>query len=365
MFSGEQVLAAEAPSSGQVVVALASGAVDLLAPQGDGLIVSAQLQAQGGTPALPSSIDVLKNASGSFDVLVSSQGSDTIYVYASQAAGAFTPGTFTPSGGVFPTTGVPSSATAGFSLNQAAFLLTSSSESSTTESSSTASTSSSSTAVSAAPGGGVSVGLSLGGFTSLVSTLVKGASVAILVAMEGNSYLNVPVLEFGFGYGEEASTGMGRMPELSAKYPIGDTSPLWRLIVGIDEALGDYRRSGESTLSGAFAPSHDPWSEDLFWPRLSGGSRVRAPDPVGRLKVQDAGAARDEPPRGSGLRDGGTTGQFSEPGRGDAGTPAPALLDRIGAGLKALASAALILIPSFACRARESRPDSPSRRAKR
>ena len=82
VFSGQQVLAAQALSSGQVVVALASGAVELLEPQGDGLTVSAALEAEGGIPALPSSIDVLKNANGSFDVLVSSQGSDTIFVYA-------------------------------------------------------------------------------------------------------------------------------------------------------------------------------------------------------------------------------------------------------------------------------------------
>ncbi len=41
------------------------------------------------------------------------------------------------------------------------------------------------------------------------------------------------------------------MPGLSAKYPIGDTSPLWRLIIGIDEALGDYRSLGRIRRLGS------------------------------------------------------------------------------------------------------------------
>ena len=286
VFSGQQVVAAQALATGQVVVALANGAVDLLTTQGDGLTVSAQLQAQGGIPALPSSVDVLKSASGSLDVLVSSQGSDTIYVYAT--AGALTPGTFTPSGGTLATAGAPSAAAGSF-FNLAALLLSNSSESGSAESSAAASTSSASTAVATTASAGVTPGMSLGGFSSMLSTLFEGASVAILVAIQGNAYSNVPVLEFGTGYGEETIAGAGRMPGLSAMYPIGDTSPLWRLITGIDEALGNYRRSVESTLPAAFAPSHDPWNEDLFWPR-SAGSRVPAPNPAGKIKVEGAAA---------------------------------------------------------------------------
>ena len=43
-------------------------------------------QAQGGVPTLPSAIDVVSKPSGQFDVLVSSQGSDTIFVFAQVAA---------------------------------------------------------------------------------------------------------------------------------------------------------------------------------------------------------------------------------------------------------------------------------------
>ena len=74
VYSGQQVVAAQALTSGQVVVALADGVVDLLVPQGNGLSVGSQLLADGATPSLPSSIEVLAKANGLFDVLVSSRG---------------------------------------------------------------------------------------------------------------------------------------------------------------------------------------------------------------------------------------------------------------------------------------------------
>ena len=45
VYSGQQVVAAQALTSGQVVVALANGVVDLLVPQGNGLSVESQLLA--------------------------------------------------------------------------------------------------------------------------------------------------------------------------------------------------------------------------------------------------------------------------------------------------------------------------------
>ena len=81
VYSGQQVVAAQALTSGQVVVALADGVVDILAPQGNGLSVESQLLAEGATPSLPSSIDVVAKANGLFDVLVSSQGSDNLSVF--------------------------------------------------------------------------------------------------------------------------------------------------------------------------------------------------------------------------------------------------------------------------------------------
>ena len=82
VFSGQQVLAAQALPNGQVVVALADGIVDILVPQGNGLSVASELLPEGETPALPSAIEVVDKPNGLFDVLVSSQGSDTIFVFA-------------------------------------------------------------------------------------------------------------------------------------------------------------------------------------------------------------------------------------------------------------------------------------------
>ncbi len=59
VFSGQQVLAAQALASGQVVVALANGIVDILDPQGNGLSVASELLPKGETPALPSAIEVV------------------------------------------------------------------------------------------------------------------------------------------------------------------------------------------------------------------------------------------------------------------------------------------------------------------
>ena len=54
VFSGQQVVAAQALASGQVVVALADGVVDLLAPQGNGLRRGVGTTGTGGHSALPS-----------------------------------------------------------------------------------------------------------------------------------------------------------------------------------------------------------------------------------------------------------------------------------------------------------------------
>ncbi len=97
VYSGQQVVAAQALTSEQVVVALGNGVVDLLGPQGNGLSVESQLLADGATPSLPSSIDVVAKANGLFDVLVSSEGSDNLSVFS--LGGAVSSGGITPSAG--------------------------------------------------------------------------------------------------------------------------------------------------------------------------------------------------------------------------------------------------------------------------
>ena len=81
VFSEDHVLSARALPSGQVVVAIGGGSVKVLKADGDVLIVESVLVAQGGVPILPSSLAVLQTGGGQFQVLVSSQGSDTVSVF--------------------------------------------------------------------------------------------------------------------------------------------------------------------------------------------------------------------------------------------------------------------------------------------
>ena len=118
------------------------------------------------------------------------------------------------------------------------------------------------------------MGLSLGGFSSLGNGSTTGTGDALLVSVEGNTYLSVPILDFGSEHGEEAGNGEGRMPWLSAMHPFGDTSPLTRFVIGLDEALRDYRGSEECTLPGNLGRSDDPWNEDLFYRHLPAGPPV-------------------------------------------------------------------------------------------
>ena len=54
----------------------------------------------------------------------------------------------------------------------------------------------------------------------------------------------MPILDFG-AENDEVGSGEERMPWLSALHPFGDTSPLTRFVIGLDEALRDYRGSEE------------------------------------------------------------------------------------------------------------------------
>ena len=150
------------------------------------------------------------------------------------------------------------------------------------------------------------MGLSLGSFSSPGNGSTKGTGDAVLVSVEGNTYLSVPILDFGSENGEEAGDGEGRMPWLSTLHPFGDTSPLTRFVIGLDEALRDYRGSEEAPLLRNPGPSHDPWNEDLFYrhlpvqppvlgqekddPKASGSPEAMLPDPHQNPLQDDRGA---------------------------------------------------------------------------
>jgi hypothetical protein len=90
----------------------------------------------------------------------------------------------------------------------------------------------------------------------------------------------VPILDFWSGNNEEGEREE-RMPALSAKYNFGDTSPLTRFIIGLDEALRSYRGSEEEPLSRGGASVRDPWSEDLFRLHLPVAPPATGPQPDG------------------------------------------------------------------------------------
>ena len=254
VFSGQDVLAAQAEANGQVVVALAGGTVELLAPRGDGLAVVATLAAQAGVPLLPSSLQVLQLPGGPAEVLVSSQGSDTVFVFA-QAAGpkGSSSGESAPSG--------PGEPPVLFTSVEAVVAPTNGAGANSfgvTESAGAAVTSGSSF-LSAANG------LSLTAYAS--SDNGNGAwSTASLVAIQGSSYSAVALLDFGSQNDDDPGQGGERKPWLSMSHAFGDTSPLTRFVIGQEEALRQYRAEGGTLLpeDGSDAAGNDPWSEDLF-----------------------------------------------------------------------------------------------------
>jgi hypothetical protein len=293
VFAGQQVLAAEALASGQVVAALANGDVSLLVPQGNGLTVGSVLAAQAGIPALPSAIEVVSKPGGLVSVLVSSHGSDNIFVFAEQSsssvAGAIlvsaaappTPNAFQPS--------VSAPTLAGVTLATTAIAATASAATASTSSSS-ASTSSGAVAAVATS----SMGLSLGNFSSLGNGSTSADASAVLVPVQGNTYLSVPILDFGSGGDDEQGDGARRMPQLSGMYNFGDTSPLTRFVIGLDEALREYRGWDEATPAEGSGRFNDLWSEDLFRRNLPFLPPAVGPEKAGpSAALPDSGQDRD------------------------------------------------------------------------
>jgi hypothetical protein len=205
---------------------------------------------------------------------------------------------------------------------------------------------------------------------------VQGTDDAVLVSVEGNTYLSVPILGFGSEKAEEADKGEGRMPWLSTLHPFGDTSSLSRFIIGLDEALRDYRGSEEAPLLRSPGPSQDPWNEDLFYRRLPVPPQVLGREKRDPTGGGSPGAMLPDPhqeDRGTPVRPG--EGRFDEPGVRPSSFAA-----RIVAGLTALAGllAATLLtpvrsgsvprrsegpddrVPAKATRDGESRADLPS-----
>jgi hypothetical protein len=265
VFGGQHVLAAQALAGGQVVVALADGAVDYLVPKGNSLSVASALLPTSGAPGLPSAIDVLAKPNGLFDVLVSSQGSDTLSVFS--LAGTSSEPVPSPGGSASPPAfssfQAPTITATQVALLTANVITTTASVSAASTSLSASTNSAALTATTTS-----AVGLSLGTFSSLGNGPAKGTGEAVLASVEGNTYMSVPILGFGSENEEEAEHSEGRMPWLSTLRPFGDTTPLTRFVIGLDDALHEYRGSEEVPMLRNSGSSQDPWNEDLFFRHL-------------------------------------------------------------------------------------------------
>ena len=364
VFSGQQVVAAQALASGQVVVALADSVVDVLGPQGNGLFVQSQLLAAGTTAALPSSIEVLARSNGVFDVLVSSQGSDNLSVYTlggAIASGGVTP---SPAGASLPTQTdfQPPTATP-------AALVVLTSNATAASASATAATHEqlgrrrasgalSATATSA-------VGLSLGGFSSLGNGSSRGDGDAVLVSVEGNTYMSVPILNFG-AENDEVGQGENRMPWLSALHPLGDATPLTRFIMGLDEALRDYRGTDQRSFPWGPPSAHDPWSEDLFQRHLPADAGTFGPEKDGSSGGRDPSAAQPDPRRHPAQGDRANHPSFGDRPPDEPGVPASSPASWIVAGLKAMAALlATVLVSPASSRCTSSEQGTASVSAQR
>jgi hypothetical protein len=319
-FAGPGVLAARALTTGEVVVARSDGSVDVLAAEipGGPLQVEAQLQGQTGVPALPSALEVVQSAGGQLQVLVSSQGSDTIYVFSAPAPPteppaspppspaepptqepaptqvSSSPPTELPSGGqaapappVAPPVSFPFAPPASPGLGLAGVTGFSPSLGVSGASASTSATTTillvaagpagaglagaGGSGSSVAQGSGPSGSLALPGSTAgpLGSAALgessgtsSGTSTS-LVSLQGNSYATVAVLDFGSDSEPEGRSGP-RL-DLGSSYPLGDRSPLTRFVTGLEEFLNQLRAEQPQAIpAGDEGPLQDPWQEDLF-----------------------------------------------------------------------------------------------------
>jgi len=367
VFSGQQVLAAQALPSGQVVVALAGGIVDILVPHGNGLSVASELLPTGATPALPSAIEVLSKPSGLFDVLVSSQGSDTLSVFS--LAGAASGPVTLPGGGPslpsFSSFQAPPVTATPVVLLSANVIATSGSVTAVSTSTSAATNSGSLSAAAT-----TTVGLSLGTFSSLGNGFATGTDDAVLVSVDGNTYMNVPVLGFGSENGAEADQGDRRMPWLSTRLPFGDPSPLTRFVIGLDEALREYRGAEEAPLLRSRGPAQDPWNEDLFYRHLPVQRPVLGRDKDDPIPGGSPEATRPDPHQHPLPDDRGAQARPGDPRIDEPGVRPASSAAGIVAGFKALAGllTALLLTPAlsgFGSRETEERDDRFPAKARR
>lgn len=283
VFSGQNVQAVDALPSGQVVVALAGGTVKVLTPDGDSLSVVAELQTKGAAPELSSSLQIIQTSGGQIEAFVSSQGSDTVFVF---ALGSSVQGTGGGSGSQGSTGGQPGggqSSSPGSSNLAATTTLTQGNGASTSSSLNQvalAATPAAIVSAASASAAGTTPGAAVGGFIAQFANTNEANGTAALVPLQGSSYSTVAVLDFGAQSGEDAGDVGRRQPGLSMRYELGDTTSLGRFVMGLDEAANRYNgQRFEGATQENIAPVHDPWLEDLFHRQTPNRLPAQEPQP--------------------------------------------------------------------------------------
>jgi len=182
--------------------------------------------------------------------------------------------------------------------------------------------------------------------------------------------LSVPILGFGSENGEEADNGEGRMPWLSTLHPFGDTSPLTRFVIGLDQALQDYRGSEEAPLLRNPGLFNDPWREDLFYRHLPVQPRVLGHEKDDPTEGGSPDAMLPAPNQNPLQDDGRAHPRFGDEGVEEPGVLPSSPAARIVGGFKVLTGllAVLLLRPAiFGCVSKETeqRDDLVPAKAKR
>ncbi len=236
-YDADSVVTARALATDRLVVATAGGNVRLLKSDGGRFVVESELQTQSNGLLAPSSLAILPTAAGGFQVLVTSQGSDSVTVFSTVTSVA-------PLVSLSTMTSIIATDLRPFSFNLAPLL-----------------------------GGGpldVGIGLSLAAFTSQVDLAFSASSSAALVAVDGDSYSTVAVLDFGTQQGDESAEGQKRDPSHSRRHSFGDDSPLAKFVIGLEEAVENFRRQQASDeLEDSAAESDSAaWDVDLFQPQI-------------------------------------------------------------------------------------------------
>ncbi len=137
------------------------------------------------------------------------------------------------------------------------------------------------------------------------------------------------------------------MPWLSTLHPIGDTSPLTRFVIGLDEALKAYPGTAEDPLLKSSGPFPDPWSEDLFYPHLPVQPPVLGPGTDSPREAGSPQAVRLTPRQNALWTDRAFGASLGDLGRDEPGGQPSAPLARFGAGFELLTGllAAVVVAP--------------------